>query len=703
MPDLFLVCFSCLYKRILLVLIFCRYVTKVLFSVSPIAPKHTPFCQPDCSSQHHKLLLSLLKCSNYNYGAAHIDTFMKQVNKYVTEVGKFAELRANADLPDPVVSFKYPLVHWVCVLGKFKVLENLAGMKEFNVGVQSEKTGETALHRMLLSLDRAMVKKKNSVKTILQVFRKTLRTLTNSLPIVITLCNNEGDTPFHCLAKVILDCTGELEKMNTYEGYFEHLIKELTHLKTSGKLTPEIVRELLLKTNKSHETFLHILACRHGVGHRVIKSVLKNIEPEIMNVLKETKDADGKTPSDLAEDLCSYEMAAILRPRDQEASPTDVNDDPVELPQTPAKSSPSQSPDVQSPPATLFHPMEYAMSPFVPDGVAAARVQLFPVKKEPIADDEAIEEPSRKSPVEVNDTPCTTQTTENVPLPTVKQSSGRALSTPTPSANAEMDFTASAANGSAATESMLATSATNSSKGPGSSSIVPHRSNDAPVVSSSPSGSTVSTTSAERNRATSSPTILANHSKVATSSVKHSRGFSVSPTSANHSRDTNSPTVAVNDGKTSSPATVSANHSRSTSASITSANQNRDTSSPTVNVVAHNNNNRESSVLSGIMAMPQSGRLLNTLQAKFQAELVQTEKGLEEKENALLSIRQRIAEAEERRQRLLKELEETWNQILADTREEGVMQAEIAAKKRDCERFKAELAKYSTQLKAIKE
>ena len=119
--------------------------------------------------------------------------------------------------------------------------------------------------------------------------------------------------------------------MNTYEGYFEHLIKELMHLKTTGKLTPEAVRKLLLKTNNSKETFLHILACRHGVGDRVIESVLKNIEPEGMDVLKETKDADGKTLSDLVEDLCSYEMVAILRPLDQGASPVDV-DGPEELP-----------------------------------------------------------------------------------------------------------------------------------------------------------------------------------------------------------------------------------------------------------------------------------------------------------------------------------------------------------------------------------
>ena len=187
----------------------------------------------------------------------------------------------------------------------------------------------------------------------------------------------------------------------------------------------------------------------------------------------------------------------------------------------------------------------------------------------------------------------------------------------------------------------------------------------------------MSTTSADHNRAISSPTILANYSKVstlATTSVKHSRGSGVSPTLAKHSRATISAIVAV-----SNPATVSANH-RNTRASITSANQNRDTSSPTVNVVAQNNN-RESSVLCGIMAMPH--RLLKTLQGKFQEELIQTERELEEKENALICTRQRISEAEERRQRLLKELEETWNQIIADTQEEGVIQAEIAAKKRD--------------------
>lgn len=655
----FLICLFCLQMLTPVVMLF--------MFVSVSAPKHTPFCHKNCTSQHHKLLLSLMKCSNYHYGAAHTDTFMKQVSEYVTQFGKFSDVRANADLPDPVASFRYPLVHWVCVLGKFKVLEKLAEMKEFNLGVQSERTGETGLHRMLLLLDRAMVLRKSSVKTILEVFSKTLRTLTDNLPSVITVCNKEGETPFHCLAKAILESTGELEKMNTYEGYFEKLIKELTHLKTSGKLKPEIVRELLLKTTHSQETFLHILACRHGVGHRVIKKVLKNIEPEIMAVLKATKDAVGKTPSDLAEDLCSYEMAAILRPSDQDGVPTDGDGDAVgELPLTPEKSSSLESPDMQSPPATLFHPMEYAMSPFVPDG-STARVQLFSIKKEP-GIDETMGEPLRESPVGLNDSPSTSETKENASLFTVRWSPGKA--SPTPSANEDNDMMASSSAGGS-TETITAASDTNHIKTTSSLSIAAN----------------------DRNTTSSPPTITANYNKTTNSSTS----------AANHSKATSSPTASANHSKAPSAANAPANHNKSTtSASAASANHNRSTSSPSAAGNHSKNNNGESSIMSGLMTMPQSGKLLNTLHAKFQEQLIQSEKGLGEKEDALVRLRQRITEAREKKQKLLQELEETWNQMIADTREEGVILSEIAAKKRDCEKFKAELAKYEASLKAIR-
>ena len=589
------------------------------FSCFVTAPKHTPFCRRSCTFQHHKLLLSLLKCSNYNYGAtiAYLDSFMKQVNEYVNQLGKFSDVRANADLPDPVASFQYPLVHWACVLGKFKVLERLAAMKEFNLGVQSERTGETGLHRMLLSLDQAMIRKSPS-KTILGVFSKTLRTLTEHLPHVVTICNKEGDTPFHCLAKVILDCTGELERMNTYEGFFERLVKELTRLRSTGKLTPDVVREVLLKTNNSQETFLHILACRHGVGHRVIKSVLKNIDPEIMEVLKETVDGQGKTPSDLAQDLCSYEMAAILWPRDQDGYDAGGNDDPVEefpeeklpeeelaeeelpddeppendLLQTPKEDTLPESSPVYSSPATLFHPTEYAMSPMIPDGTAA-RVRLFSGRKKP-AEEGHLTACSRESLVVVHGSPYPPEISGNTALPPVAETS------------------------------------------PGEVSCTsPPPADDGMVVEASSSA--------------------------------------IGYTENNMGSSTN-------------------NHTKATNAAHPATNQ-------------RSNNNEESTIFSGIRTMPQSEKknFLNSLYAKFQKELVRAERGLKEKEDSLAQVRQRITSKEEWKQKLLQELQETWNEITDATRDEGAIQAEIAAKKRDCERFKAELTKYEASLKTFGE
>ena len=59
---------------------------------------------------------------------------MKQVHEYVNQLSKCSDVLANADLPDQVAPFQYPLVQWACVLGKFKVFERLAAMKEFNLG-----------------------------------------------------------------------------------------------------------------------------------------------------------------------------------------------------------------------------------------------------------------------------------------------------------------------------------------------------------------------------------------------------------------------------------------------------------------------------------------------------------------------------------------------------------------------------------------
>lgn len=617
----------------------CVMTDPCLFSLT--ASEHTPFCHVTCTATHHKLLVSLLNCPNTDHAAAK-DVFVEQVMEFITQAGKSARTKVNSSLPDPVASFKYPLVHWVCVLGKFKVLAKLAEMKEFNLAVQSGRTGETGLHRMLLSLDEVL--KKRPVQMVLEVFAKTLRTLTDSVPSIITKCNNERDTPFHCLAKIILDCRGE-QKMLTYEGYLELLLQELTYLKTSGKLMPDTVQKLLLKTNKSKDTFLHILACRHGVGHCLIEKVIQNVEPEIMDLLKETKNTDSKTPSDLSKDLNSFEMAEILHPCNRVYAPW-ISDDLAEVPQTPNICTPSEFQEARSPPATLFHPTENPRSPL---GEIQDEQGDSDPKKE-LLDQDLLEKV----------VPLTSESREIPASPALKLLPEETLSIPPPSSSALLS-----ADASIGTEGTLSAS-----------------SGDLIVNPNSPRS--------------------ANHSKGSSSPpIKHSPKASASTCAIDLNRDGSFADCEKNSDKTSTLAGDSAkvvldNNSKNPDIPVTSANPIR------------NSNSMDMKAGVNRLGDPSGSRredtemLLNMLHIKFAKKLSQCEKELKENQEALVEICRRIEERQETKQRLLKDLEENLNLLMEDARAEGVLKAEIEAKEKDCERFKEELEKYSTSLRDLR-
>ena len=609
--------------------------------VLPTASEHTPFCHVTCTATHHKLLVSLLNCPNTDHAAAK-DVFVEQVMEFITQAGKSAKTKVNSSLPDPVASFKYPLVHWVCVLGKFKVLAKLAEMKEFNLAVQSGRTGETGLHRMLLSLDEVL--KKRPVQMVLEVFAKTLRTLTDSVPSIITKCNNERDTPFHCLAKIILDCRGE-QKMLTYEGYLELLLQELTYLKTSGKLMPDTAQKLLLKTNKSKDTFLHILACRHGVGHCLIEKVIQNVEPEIMDLLKETKNTDSKTPSDLSKDLNSFEMAEILHPCNRVYAPW-FSDDLAEVPQTPNICTPSELQEARSPTATLFHPTENPRSPL---GEVQDEQGDSDPKKE-LLDQGLLEKV----------VPLTSESREIPASPALKLLPEETLSIPPPSSSALLS-----ADASTGTEGILSAS----------------------------SGDLIANPNSPRS---------ANHCKGSSSlPIKHSTKASVPSCPINLNRDGSFADCGKNSDKTSTLASDSAkvvldNNSKNPDIPVTSANPIR------------NSNLMDMKAGVNRLGDPSGSRredtemLLNMLHIKFEKKLSQCEKELKENQEALVQICRRIEERQETKQRLLKDLEENLNLLMEDARAEGVLKAEIEAKEKDCERFKAELEKYSTSLRELR-
>lgn len=81
----------------------------------------TPFCdaRKPCS-EHHELLIALLNCSDLRSSdtTSNMEVFEKTVKKYL-ETG----WQPDDDVPDSTEGYRFPLIHWACVLGKCQAIQ----------------------------------------------------------------------------------------------------------------------------------------------------------------------------------------------------------------------------------------------------------------------------------------------------------------------------------------------------------------------------------------------------------------------------------------------------------------------------------------------------------------------------------------------------------------------------------------------------
>ena len=262
-------------------------------------------------------------CTNHNSArTSNITAFLDKLNEYLGSSNQSWQEVVNDDIPDPAEEFQFPLVHWACVLGKYKLLETLASRPEVDFTIASKQTGETALHRTLLYLEEqgSLAEVRMSSKQKVKVFSEVLDVLTKRNPTILTIPNKEGDSPFHILAKAIFDCTVQSSRLSCFEGFFTVMLAKLKELEQLSTLRPGGLEQILTTTDQNEETFLHILACREGVGHLLIKKVLQSLDFSTVQSLKKKVNNKGKTASDIAKELGSLEMAQMLSPQSQQRS-----------------------------------------------------------------------------------------------------------------------------------------------------------------------------------------------------------------------------------------------------------------------------------------------------------------------------------------------------------------------------------------------
>ena len=269
---------------------------------------HTPFCERNCRSKHHRILVSLNRCTNKLTN----DQFIRDIEDYLgTYKGRERTTMANADLKDS--SYSFPIIHWACALGKHEALRRLAEWREFNMAAKAG-TGETGLHRAVRCLYRGMGEPTKAAETrkVSQVFSRILDVITEYSHDVFLEADDSGDTVLHVTAKEMHHCRKlYTSKFRFLQDCMVDMVKKLVSWKKSGELA-ELAVSVLTATNDREQNFVHILARVTDFRSDCVKKLLKEIDVSTLRKLLFVQDCMDETPQETADRKGSRSLAKFF-------------------------------------------------------------------------------------------------------------------------------------------------------------------------------------------------------------------------------------------------------------------------------------------------------------------------------------------------------------------------------------------------------
>lgn len=139
--------------------------------------------------------MSLVKCTNTT------ETEKTEFKKVLDKFAKTKWLRGDC-VPDKNDKIRFPLVHWACILGKYKPLEYLVSEKGFELTVKTGKNQEGPLFSMVQHFSSGANPKWSS-EYIEGMFGQVIDVFLKYTPEV--LCEketNNDDTILHFCANV---------------------------------------------------------------------------------------------------------------------------------------------------------------------------------------------------------------------------------------------------------------------------------------------------------------------------------------------------------------------------------------------------------------------------------------------------------------------------------------------------------------------
>lgn len=257
--------------------------------------EHTVFCPEECSLRHNEMILALSGNEDHK----------KPSDLSSLKVALYSHLQngwnAHCNVPDALPEFRFPLVHWACVLGRTQALNWLLTKLKFKAFVTVERTGETGLHRALRLLHKVRSRdaKPRSVRFICNKFRVIVHKLTEQDPSGLFLKDKvQGNTVFHMCALCISEQESAGRELDYYDNCMKILLQCVNELQTTKKLPSDSLHKAINSQNDRGETVLHILA-RNNYSFLAVRYILFD-HKEIVDRFK--KNHEHMTPLDIARD-----------------------------------------------------------------------------------------------------------------------------------------------------------------------------------------------------------------------------------------------------------------------------------------------------------------------------------------------------------------------------------------------------------------
>lgn len=254
-------------------------------AVSAILGTHTPLCKPDCDLQHH-LLTSAVFSPSVMFRADSKDG-IPLTFKLCLQTCFTAGWDRHMNVPDPLDSLRYPLIHVVCMSGNLLAATKLIQEMKFKLNVPTESK-ETPLH--LAARHFPITHADSKVLN----FQAILNFLTNEDKEMIFKADQKGDTVLHilslCFNKVAkklakpgeapLDRSSLVKQKNCYVKALKVCLHKLSDLQLSNKLCKKQICKLVHDSNHAGETLLGILlACTDRVMAAILEMYAKEMLP----------------------------------------------------------------------------------------------------------------------------------------------------------------------------------------------------------------------------------------------------------------------------------------------------------------------------------------------------------------------------------------------------------------------------------------